>query len=245
MKEIIYGIHPIENLLYFSYKRLIKVFIYKNRNDLKINIIIKNLKKKKIPINFCNKKFLNKKIGNLIHQGIIAEIYKLKKYSEKDICHILKNFKKPILLIFDSITDPRNLGACIRNAYAAGVNIIIIPKNNSAKLNSLVKKTACGACDNIPIIKIINLSKILIFLKKINIKIIGTICNYNNIFYKNNFNIPLALIFGSENKGLKKKTIKLCDKLINIPLFGNIKSLNVSVSVGIILFEIIRQRFFI
>ncbi|WMC20314.1 MAG: 23S rRNA (guanosine(2251)-2'-O)-methyltransferase RlmB [Enterobacteriaceae bacterium PSpyr] len=244
MKELIYGINPIKNLLYFSYKRFIKVFIYKNRNDLKINKIINNFKKKKIPIEFCNKKFFNKNFNSLVHQGIVAEIYKLKKYSEKDICNILKYFKNPIILVFDNITDPRNLGACIRSAYAAGVNIIIIPKKKTAKLNVLVKKTSCGACDNIPIIKVVNLFNILIFLKKININIIGTVCNYNNIFYKNNFNIPLVLIFGSENKGLKKKTKKICDKLISIPLFSNIKSLNVSVAVGIILFEIIRQRFF-
>ncbi|XZR53246.1 MAG: 23S rRNA (guanosine(2251)-2'-O)-methyltransferase RlmB [Enterobacteriaceae bacterium] len=245
MKELIYGIHTIENLLNFSPERFIKVFIYNKRKDFKIKKIINNFKKKNILIEFHSRIFLNKKIKILSHQGIIAEIYKIKKYYEKNIYNILKNINKPLLLILDCITDPRNLGACIRNAYATGVNIIIIPKNNSAKLTPLVKKVSCGATDNIPIISVINLSRTLIFLKKMNINIIGTSHKNNNIFYKINFNIPIALIFGSENKGLRKLTTKFCDKLINIPMFGNISSLNVSVSVGVLLFEVIRQRYFI
>ncbi|WGS66284.1 23S rRNA (guanosine(2251)-2'-O)-methyltransferase RlmB [Enterobacteriaceae bacterium ET-AT1-13] len=245
MKELIYGIHSIENLLFFTPKRFIKVFIFKNRNDLRIKNIINNLNKNNILIKFCNKVFLNKKCNGLIHQGIIAEIYKNKKYSEKNIYNILKNTIKPLLLILDCITDPRNLGACIRNAYASGVNIIIIPKKNSAKINSLVKKVSCGVCDNIPIISVVNLSRTLFFLKKINIVIIGATHKSNNLFYNINYNIPLALIFGSENKGIRKLTSKLCDLLISIPMKGNILSLNVSVATGIVLFEVIRQRFYL
>ncbi|WMC18922.1 MAG: 23S rRNA (guanosine(2251)-2'-O)-methyltransferase RlmB [Enterobacteriaceae bacterium PSpicST2] len=245
MKEIIYGIHTIEKLLYSSPKRFIKVFIFKNRNDLKFKNIINNFNRNNILIKFCNKFFLNKKINKLNHQGIIAEIYKLKKYSEKNIYNILKNIKKPLLLILDCITDPRNLGSCIRNAYAAGVNIIIIPKKNSAKLSSLVKKVSCGACENIFIISVINLSRTLIFLKQMNITIIGTTHKTNNILYNVNFNIPLALVFGSEDKGLRKLTTKICNKLISIPIKGNISSLNVSVATGIVLFEVIRQRFYL
>ncbi|BFI91172.1 23S rRNA (guanosine(2251)-2'-O)-methyltransferase RlmB [Enterobacterales bacterium endosymbiont of Anomoneura mori] len=244
MKEIIYGIHSIENLLLTSPKRFIKVFISKNRKDYKIKKIINNFKKKNILIKFCDINYLNK-IVNGVHQGIIAEIYKLKKFKEINIYNIIKDVKKPFLLILDGITDPRNLGACIRNAYATGVNLIIIPKNRSARINSLVKKTSCGASENIPIINVVNLSKTLIFLKKINIIIIGTTHKTNNLLFKTNLNIPIALIFGSENNGLRKLTIKHCDKLINIPMKGNITSLNVSVATGIVLYEVIRQRYFI
>ncbi|XZR52855.1 MAG: 23S rRNA (guanosine(2251)-2'-O)-methyltransferase RlmB [Enterobacteriaceae bacterium] len=245
MKEIIYGIHSVENLLKFSPERFIKVFIFKNRNDLIIKNIINNLNKNNILIVFCSKFFLNKKIYKLNHQGIIAEIYKIKKYLENDIYIILKNIYKPLVLILDCITDPRNLGACIRNAYAAGVNLIIIPKKKSAKLNFLVKKVSCGAYDNIPIISVVNLSRTLVFLKKMNIIIIGTTHKTNNFLYNVNYNIPVALIFGSESKGLRKLTFKFCDFLISIPIKGNISSLNVSVATGIVLFEVVRQRFYL
>ncbi|QJC34474.1 23S rRNA (guanosine(2251)-2'-O)-methyltransferase RlmB [Enterobacteriaceae endosymbiont of Donacia crassipes] len=245
MKNIIFGIHPIINMLKtnpFSFK---KIFILNSKKkSTKIKELFFYVKKYKICICKVTKKWLDNKTNNSMHQGCMGFLNKLTYFKEKNIMDIISFSKKILILILDRITDPHNLGACIRSAVAFDVNMIILPKKYSAKINATVKKVSCGTSDNIPIIFVKNLVNIIKFLKSLNIFIIGTDNNLiNNTIYNYKLKYPICLIMGSENKGIKSIIKNNCDILLSIPTFNNVNSLNVSVATSIFLFEINRQNY--
>ncbi|MCV2525252.1 MAG: 23S rRNA (guanosine(2251)-2'-O)-methyltransferase RlmB [Candidatus Lightella neohaematopini] len=239
---VIYGINTIQTLLNYNYKYFNNVLISK-KNNKRIKTIIDKLNFLKIQISFVNEKLINKIVGNVVHQGILAYVNK-KKYVDKLFLTNLINTKNKLLLILilDSIIDPHNLGSCLRSAYSANVDLIIIPKYNSVKLNSTVYKVSSGAANIIPILKVSNLNNVIKILKNKGIKIIGTDDKSNNILYKSNLNKSLALVIGSESYGMRNSIYHSCDEVINIPTRNDMTSINLSVATGIILFEIVRQR---
>nr|WP_241974174.1 23S rRNA (guanosine(2251)-2'-O)-methyltransferase RlmB [Candidatus Pantoea edessiphila] len=178
------------------------------------------------------------------HQGILATIKYINQYSENFLKNIIDDVKKPLLLVLDCITDPHNLGACIRTADAAGVNAVIVPKNRSASLNETVQKVSSGAAAHVPLIRVTNISRTLCLLQKHNILVVGTTNTSESNLYQKKLNLPLALVMGSESTGIRYLTRKYCDELVSIPMYGCISSLNVSVATGICLFEIMRQEKF-
>ncbi|CAL1329530.1 23S rRNA (guanosine(2251)-2'-O)-methyltransferase RlmB [Candidatus Providencia siddallii] len=246
MTELIYGFHAINAILEKSPKR-IKEFYYSNeKKNYKVISILKKIKTLNITVIKTNRKWINEQIKKTSNQGCFVKVTKNKEQKESDLIKIIKNTKTPFLLALDCITDPYNLGACLRSANAAGINAVIIPKDKSAKLNSTVKKVACGAVENTPIFRVTNLVRTLCLLKNNNIRIIGTtVEKTKNTIYQCKLTDSIILVMGSENKGLRHLTKKHCNELINIPTIGSISSLNVSVATGICLFEAIRQRLFI
>ncbi|QJC38101.1 23S rRNA (guanosine(2251)-2'-O)-methyltransferase RlmB [Enterobacteriaceae endosymbiont of Donacia marginata] len=245
MKDIIFGIHSVISLLKKNPLSLKEIFILDSKKKSnKIKELFYYINKYNINIHKVNKKWLNKKTNNSIHQGIMAVINISKSLTEKDIIKIINISKRIFILILDSITDTHNLGACIRNAVAFNVSMIILPKKNSVKINAIVKKISCGTSEDIPIIFVKNLKNTIDLLKYYKIKIIGADNNKkNSIIYNNKLKYPICLIIGSEDKGIKTTIKKKCDLLISIPMFNNLNSLNVSVATGICLFEIMRQNF--
>lgn len=247
MKEKIFGIHAVNSIIDLYPQNIIKVFINKNFiHNKRLNDILKRLKKNNITIHLVNNNFLNIKANGQNHQGCILEIKRIIQLKENNLEKTVLNIKNHFFLILDSVTDSRNFGACLRNADAAGVNGIIIPKNRSVKLNEFSRKVASGAADNVPIFRVTNLVRTLNFLKSNNIWIIGAASllkekNKNN-FFQTSMNRPIAIVIGSENKGLRKLTMKNCDEILTIPMLGKVNSLNVSVAAGIFLYEVIRQR---
>lgn len=249
MKEKIFGIHVINSIIDKFPKHFIKVFvnqdlIYKKR----LKNILNKIKKNNITIQLVNNKWLNIQADRKIHQGIIAEIKSFPQLKEIDLKKVVLNTKNHFFLVIDNITDSRNFGACLRNADAAGVHGIIIPKNKSVTLNEFSRKVASGAADNIPIFRVINLVRTLKFLKSNNIWIIGTssfskdTSKIKKNFFQSSMDRPIAIVIGSENKGLRRLTSENCDEILTIPMLGKVESLNVSVASGIFLFEAIRQR---
>ncbi len=252
MNNILYGINTIKNLILYKRKYINIIFIssnIKNNNRLKKikELIIKN----KINFNILNNKLFKIKFYklNIIHQGIIAfvkENFLNNKNTILDLINInIINNKKVFFLILDNINSPYNLGSCIRTAVASKITGIIISKYNSVSIkNSIVHKVSTGSIYKIPIFIVPNLSKVINFLKKKKIYILGTCIKSKNSIYNNKYDYiykSIALLLGSENKGIKKSLKKKCNLLINIPIF-NISSLNVSVSYGIIMFEILRKK---
>ncbi|MFI4846845.1 MAG: 23S rRNA (guanosine(2251)-2'-O)-methyltransferase RlmB [Candidatus Makana argininalis] len=244
MCKIIYGINTINEVYKTNPNILICIYIFKKNNNFRLNKLLKKIYNKGIKIKLNNNKFYINKINKKKHQGICALIKKKKTTNENDLLNILKKKKNILILILDGIKDPRNLGACLRCAEAAGVNIVIIPKNRTSSINSTVIKVSSGSIYNLKIIKVINISRTLILLKKLKVFIIGSIINSDNNIFKVKLSGSLALVVGSEDKGLRYLTKKNCDILVSIPMLGSISSLNVSVATGICLFEIIRQRIF-
>ncbi|MGP1960040.1 MAG: 23S rRNA (guanosine(2251)-2'-O)-methyltransferase RlmB [Arsenophonus sp. NC-TX2-MAG3] len=242
MNEIIYGIHAVQALLERDPSRLKQVYILKGRKDKRLFSVINQLKKFGIIIQLVNRQWMNRQTENAVHQGIFAQIKSGREYQESDLDIIISQVKSPFLLILDGITDPHNLGACLRSAEAAGIDAVIVPKNKSAQLNAIAKKVACGAAENMPLIRVTNIARILRQLQQQNIWIIGTTGDTNHILYESKLTGAIALLMGGEGKGMRRLTRECCNELISIPMAGIVSSLNVSVATGICLFEAVRQR---
>lgn len=181
--------------------------------------------------------------NNLNAQGVAAKKSEQKFYQLEEIISSSKKKKYPLLLILDSIQDTHNAGAIIRTAESCGVDGIIFTKHNSAPINETVVKTSAGATEHVKLCQVTNLAQTLIQLKDEGFWIIGSsLSKDSNVYTEVDYKLPVALILGNEEKGLRRLTVNNCDLLIKIPMRGKIQSLNVSVSAGILLFEILRQR---
>ena len=146
-----------------------------------------------------------------------------------------------MILVLDSITDPRNLGACLRTANAAAVDVVIVPKRNSAPLSAVAMKTAQGGAEDLFIVQVTNLARTLAWLKE-QVWLFGTDANGDEVWQSLDSSSAIALVMGGEGRGLRRPTRSLCDKLVSIPMLGKVESLNVSVATGILLYEVVRQR---
>ena len=153
-----------------------------------------------------------------------------------------KKNEPPFFLILDGITDPHNLGACLRNADAAGVHAVIVPKDNAARLTAIVRKVAVGAAETVPLVQVTNLSRTMKQLQDLGVWIVGTAGETETCFYDVKLEGPLALVMGAEDKGMRRLTRENCDNIVKLPMAGSVSSLNVSVATGICLFEMVRQK---
>ncbi|WJV53148.1 23S rRNA (guanosine(2251)-2'-O)-methyltransferase RlmB [Prodigiosinella aquatilis] len=242
MSEIIYGIHAVKALLERDPQRFLEVFILKGREDRRLQPLIAELESSGIAIQVANRQWLDTKVEGAVHQGIVARVKEGRQYQENDLPDLLSSLDTPFLLVLDGVTDPYNLGACLRSADAAGIHAVIVPRDRSAQLNATVKKVACGAAENVPLIRVTNLARTLRFLQEQNIWIVGTAGEADHTLYQSKLNGPLALVMGAEGEGMRRLTREHCDELISIPMAGSVSSLNVSVATGICLFEVVRQR---
>ena len=226
-----------------SNEALEQVYILYGQQGGIINSIRVAAKKKGIKCNEIPIQKFKSITENTNTQGVIALKPSFKFSSLEDIITKSKQSKYPLILILDSIQDTHNLGAIIRTADCSGVGGIIITKHNSAPINETVAKTSAGATEYAKICSVGNLSQVLKQLKENGFWIFGSSLGENSKDYTQvDYKLPAALIIGNEEKGIRKLTADNCDFLINIPMKGNIQSLNVSVATGIILFEILRQR---
>ena len=226
-----------------SNEALEQVYILYGQQGGIINSIRVAAKKKGIKCNEIPIQKFKSITENKNTQGVIALKPSFKFSSLEDIITKSKQSKYPLILILDSIQDTHNLGAIIRTADCSGVGGIIITKHNSAPINETVAKTSAGATEYAKICSVGNLSQVLKQLKENGFWIFGSSLGENSKDYTQvDYKLPAALIIGNEEKGMRKLTADNCDFLINIPMKGNIQSLNVSVATGIILFEILRQR---
>ncbi|AUG99589.1 23S rRNA (guanosine(2251)-2'-O)-methyltransferase RlmB [Pectobacteriaceae bacterium CE70] len=242
MSEIIYGIHAVKALLERDPQRFLEVFILKGREDRRLQPLIAELESSGIAVQVANRQWLDTKVEGAVHQGIVARVKEGRQYQENDLPDLLSSLDTPFLLVLDGVTDPYNLGACLRSADAAGIHAVIVPRDRSAQLNATVKKVACGAAENVPLIRVTNLARTLRFLQEQNIWIVGTAGEADHTLYQSKLNGPLALVMGAEGEGMRRLTREHCDELISIPMAGSVSSLNVSVATGICLFEVVRQR---
>lgn len=242
MSETIYGIHAIEALLERSPERFLEIYMLKGREDKRLTPLIKQIEQLGLVIRMANRQWLDDQVEGGVHQGIIAKVKEGKQYQENDLPDLIAQHAQPFLLILDGVTDPHNLGACLRSADAAGVHAIIVPRDHSAPLNATVKKVACGAAENVPVIRVTNLARTMRLLQELNIWIVGTAGEAEHTLYQSQFKGPLALVMGAEGEGMRRLTREHCDELISIPMAGTVSSLNVSVATGVCLFEMVRQR---
>ncbi|NVK21229.1 MAG: 23S rRNA (guanosine(2251)-2'-O)-methyltransferase RlmB [Kangiellaceae bacterium] len=244
MSEIVYGIHAVEVLLKRNSDKVEKVFMQKNRHDQRSHKLVKLAQSKNISVIQKERHELDE-MTDQRHQGVIAvcQALKQKNYHEKHIPELLNNLVgDSFILILDGVTDPHNLGACLRSADAAGVNMVIAPKDNAASITDVVRKVACGAAEAVPFIPVTNLSRTIKQLQEKGIWVYGTAGEAEQDIYQANMTGPIAIVMGAEGDGMRRLTKENCDHLIKIPMAGEVSSLNVSVATGVTLFEVVRQR---
>lgn len=242
MSEIIYGIHAVKALLERDPQRFLEVFILKGREDRRLQPVVAELESNGIAVQVANRQWLDSKVEGAVHQGIIANVKPGRQFQENDLPELLAAHEAPFLLVLDGVTDPHNLGACLRSADAAGINAVIVPRDRSAQLNATAKKVACGAAESVPLIRVTNLARTLRLLQEHNVWIVGTAGEADHTVYQSKLTGPMALVMGAEGEGMRRLTREHCDELISIPMAGSVSSLNVSVATGVCLFEAVRQR---
>lgn len=242
MSEQLYGIHAVQSLLERAPERIIDVFALKGREDKRLQPLLNALQRLGIQVQFVNRQTLDNKAQGEVHQGIIARVTAAKELNESDLDQILAQKTAPLLLILDGVTDPHNLGACLRTADAAGVDAVIVPKDKSAQLTATARKVACGAAEVVPLIRVTNLARTMRELQERNIWIVGTAGEATSDLYQADLKGAIALVMGAEGEGMRRLTREHCDQLVSIPMAGSVSSLNVSVATGVCLFEIVRQK---
>ena len=226
-----------------SEKDINKIFITRGEKQGSINKIIGRAKGKGIVLVEVDKSKLDEMSQTGNHQGVIAIVPPFNYCDVEDILDEAKNKnEEPFILILDGIEDPHNLGAIIRTAETAGVHGVIIPKRRACGVNSTVNKTSAGAVEHMKIARVNNINETMQYLKDNGLWIIGTDGNAENNYYEQDLTGPIALVIGSEGTGMNRLVSENCDILVKIPMKGKITSLNASVSAGIVIYEIVKQR---
>jgi 23S rRNA (guanosine2251-2'-O)-methyltransferase len=241
----VYGLHAVEALLKHSHDSILELLILQGRHDQRIEVVLERARRLGLRIKEVTRAELDELSGAAVHQGVLALCRELKlERSEGFLNELLGGLTHPpFLLVLDGVTDPHNLGACLRSAEAAGVDAVIVPKDKSALITPVVRKVACGAAESLPFIAVTNLARCLKHLQdEHRIWVQGAAGEASQSLYQSDLKGPLALVMGSEGKGLRRLTREHCDNLFAIPMAGEVSSLNVSVATGICLFEAVRQR---
>ncbi len=241
--EKLFGVHAIQSLLEHQPERVVRLHLLSGRQDARLDRVLALAKQHGIATQTRDRAALDKLAEGGVHQGIVAECKPAKTHTERDLDDLLDAIDgAPLLLVLDGITDPHNLGAILRTADAAGVHLVLAPKDRSAGLNPTVRKVACGAAERVPFVAVTNLARTLRELKERDIWIVGTAGEAQDSIYGAKLTGAMALVMGAEGEGMRRLTREHCDLLVNIPMFGSVSSLNVSVATGVCLFEAVRQR---
>jgi 23S rRNA (guanosine2251-2'-O)-methyltransferase len=239
----IFGYHSIASALSVMPSEVRGIYLQNKLGDKRSLEIIEEAEKHHIPIRYMSRKDLDDMVPLSNHQGVVAEVIYPGDYTEDYLKIILEKQKNDIfLLILDGVQDPHNLGACLRTANAAGVHAIIVPKDKACGLTPTVYKVASGAVGLTPLIQVTNLARTIEQLKENNVWVYGATEEATQSIYQISLKPPLALVFGAEGKGLRRLTKESCDVMFKIPMQGAVQNLNVSVAVGVSLFEVVRQQ---
>jgi len=240
--DIIEGRNPIMEALR-SGREIDKILIAKGNKEGSIKKIIGAAKEQKIPVQYVDKNKLDQISTSNAHQGVIAYVAAYRYYEIEEILEAARNKNEDIfLIILDEITDPHNLGSIIRTANASGVHGVIIPKRRSVGLTATVAKTSAGAIEYVPVSRVTNLSRTIDYLKEQGVWIVGADMDGENVHSSSNLSGNIALVIGSEGKGISRLVKEKCDFLVRLPMKGQVSSLNASVAASILMYEVLRQR---
>lgn len=240
--EKVYGVHAVEALLRHHPKRVKQLWVAQGRDDPRIQGVLALASAARLAVSTVERRELDEWAEG-VHQGVMAEVTPSQVWGENMLDELLeRNAGTPLLLVLDGVTDPHNLGACLRTADAAGATAVIVPKDKSATLNATVRKVACGAAEVMPLVAVTNLSRTLEKLQKKGLWVVGTAGEAEQELYQQDLRGPTVLVMGAEGKGMRRLTREHCDFLVRLPMAGSVSSLNVSVATGVCLFEAVRQR---
>ncbi|WP_455218239.1 23S rRNA (guanosine(2251)-2'-O)-methyltransferase RlmB [Kaarinaea lacus] len=239
----IYGLHAVESALQRSPGDVLELWVDSRRQDRRIAQVLELAGRNNLKVHPVDKGELDDRVPDGRHQGVVARARPPRVLTESELDALLEKLTDPpFLLVLDGVTDPHNLGACLRSADAAGVQAVITTRDRSASLTPTAVKVASGAAQTVPFVQVTNLARCLRDLKDRGIWLVGLDGEAEQSLYDTDLRGPLALVMGAEGQGLRRLSREHCDYLARIPMAGTVESLNVSVATGICLFEAHRQR---
>jgi 23S rRNA (guanosine2251-2'-O)-methyltransferase len=243
--HLAYGIHPVRVLLQRAPQRVRQLWLSTAREAAaRLQELRALAGDAGIAIRDSDEQGLDRLADGERHQGVVVELAPRAGDPETQLEEALEALagSPPLLLVLDGVTDPHNLGACLRSADAAGVAAVIVPRDRAAGLTPVVRKVAAGAAETVPLVQVVNLARTLRELKERGVWLVGTADDASRTLYEVDFRGPTAIVLGSEGEGMRRLTREACDQLVSIPMGGAVESLNVSVATGVALFEVVRQR---
>ena len=239
--KVLFGFHAVGVRLKTAPRSIIEIYFEPTRRDARMRQFIERATEAGVRLIEADGMRLAKLAGSHGHQGVAARVEPLAQtHSLDDLLDTIEG--PPLLLVLDGVTDPHNLGACLRVADGAGAHAVIAPKDHAVGVNATVAKVASGASETVPYFMVTNLARTLNELKERSIWCIGTSDGTSKTIYQADLKTPVALIMGAEGEGMRQLTRKTCDELVGIPMRGAVESLNVSVASGVCLYEALRQR---
>ena len=239
--RLIHGFHPIMARLRHDPESVKEIYLDNNRQDRRVKDLLRLAEQANARVVTVEQPRIEGMAPNARHQGVIARVDARQKALHLD--DVLDTLEEPpFLLVLDGITDPRNLGACLRVADAAGVHAVIAPKDRAVGLTDVAMKAASGAAETVPYIMVTNLARTLRELKERDIWVVGTAGEASDDLYAAQWPAGVAWVLGAEGDGMRRLTRETCDALVHIPMAGSVESLNVSVAAGVCLFEAVRRR---
>jgi 23S rRNA (guanosine2251-2'-O)-methyltransferase len=242
--KVLFGFHAVGVRLKTAPQSIIEVYFEPTRRDARMRQFLERAREAGVRLIEADGLRLAKLAGSHGHQGVAARVEPVQQARSLD--EVLEALdasgQPPLLLVLDGVTDPHNLGACLRVADGAGAHAVIAPKDHAAGINATVAKVASGAAETMPYFMVTNLARTLGELKERNIWVIGTSDDAPKTLYQVDLKAPVALVLGAEGAGMRQLTRKTCDELVGIPMRGAVESLNVSVASGVCLYEALRQR---
>ncbi len=240
-KQILFGFHAVTVRLKMAPQSVTEVHVDTTRRDQRMRQFVERVREAGVRLVESDDERLRQLGGTPRHQGVVARVQALA--TSRSIDDTLDAVEgPPLLLVLDGVTDPHNLGACLRVADGAGAHAVIAPKDHAVGINATVAKVASGAAETVPYFMVTNLARTLNELKERDIRVVGTSDQAERSLYDADLAGPLALVLGAEGHGLRQLTARTCDELVRLPMKGAVESLNVSVASGICLYEALRQR---
>ena len=242
--EYFYGVHSVESLLELEPERVLTLFALKGRDDQRLKRIFELAEPFGVSIQKASRDSLEKLAGQPFHQGVVAAVRPHPTLNEADLEKLIQDNSNAFLLALDQVTDPHNLGACIRTAAAMGVHAVVVPRDRSASLTPTARKVAAGGAEKVKFIQVTNLARTLDKIKnEFNVRVVGTMLDEEALpIHECDLTGPIAIMMGAGDTGLRPITQAQCDYKVYIPMQGNLQSLNVSVATGMALYEACRQR---
>ena len=247
MSETAFGYHAVESVIRHEPDRIQVLHAQADRQDKRMQSLLALARNQGVTLVACAKSDLDALVDGR-HQGVVALLHPAQKVdsasvmSESALAEHIAGAMSPLILILDGVTDPHNLGACLRSADAAGVTAVIFPKDKSAGVTDVARKVASGAAETVPWVRVTNLARTIESLKQAGVWVIGTDGDAQESLYERDLTGPCAIVLGSEGSGMRRLTRDLCDFKVKLPMAGAVSSLNVSVAAGVCLFEAVRQR---
>ena len=241
--ELLFGIHSIDAALSNDPKNILELYFESDSSNARIKELSEKARELGLKPHARPREALDRMTGGARHQGAVARYRAPPPRTESELYELVEKAQKDtLILVLDGVTDPHNLGACLRSAEAAAVTAVVVPKDRAAGITPTVRRASSGAADRVAFFAVTNLARTLKALKEQGVWLVGLAGESTQDFYKLDLKGPLGIVMGSEGEGMRRLTSEACDFLAKIPMKGGVESLNVSVATGVALFEALRQR---